>query len=194
MPIMDGLTFCRTVRLNPKFSGIPFVAMSSESDRFRMRQMLQSGAATYIVKPFKGEQLIGRADKLINLKKHGETDTNDAKSAAKDIFTDEKELVVLTFPPKITRSVGARVDSAVKRKIKEMLALGIKKMIVDLSPVIDVNMSAIQVIISLANNCINNKISARIVADENQSEALKGFQETSQYSTQPSIEHARAAF
>jgi hypothetical protein len=72
--------------------------------------------------------------------------------------------------------------------------LGIKKIIVDLSPVDDVNMSVIQVIISLANNCINNKISARIVADENQSGALKGFQETSQYSTQPSIEHARAAF
>jgi len=52
MPVMDGLTLCRTLRQQPEFSGIPFVCMSSESDRYRMRQMLQSGAATYIVKPF----------------------------------------------------------------------------------------------------------------------------------------------
>ena len=30
MPVMDGLDLCRTLRLNPKFSTIPFVAMSSE--------------------------------------------------------------------------------------------------------------------------------------------------------------------
>jgi putative nucleotidyltransferase with HDIG domain len=66
MPIMDGLTFCRTVRLKPNFSGIPFVAMSSESDRFRMRQMLQSGAATYIVKPFNVDQLIIMVEKLLS--------------------------------------------------------------------------------------------------------------------------------
>jgi CheY-like chemotaxis protein len=194
MPVMNGIEMLTRLKEDDAFKDTPIIMLSAESGKDHVMQIVKMGVNDYIVKPFKGEQLIGRADKLINLKKHGETDTNDAKSAAKDIFTDEKELVVLTFPPKITRSVGARVDSAVKRKIKEMLALGIKKMIVDLSPVIDVNMSAIQVIISLANNCINNKISARIVADENQSEALKGFQETSQYSTQPSIEHARAAF
>lgn len=66
MPVMDGLSFCRTLRLTPKYSGIPFVAMSSESDRYRMRQMLQSGAATYIVKPFNVDQLIIMVEKLLS--------------------------------------------------------------------------------------------------------------------------------
>ncbi len=66
MPVMDGLSFCKTLRINPKFSSIPFVAMSSESDRFRMRQMLQSGAATYIVKPFNVDQLIIMVEKLLS--------------------------------------------------------------------------------------------------------------------------------
>ena len=65
MPVMDGLTLCRTLRQHPEFSCIPFVCMSSESDRYRMRQMLQSGAATYIVKPFKPEQLIGVIKKVL---------------------------------------------------------------------------------------------------------------------------------
>lgn len=66
MPVMDGMTFCRTLRQNPEYSGIPFVCMSSESDRFRMRQMLQSGAATYIVKPFNIDQLIIMVEKLLS--------------------------------------------------------------------------------------------------------------------------------
>lgn len=66
MPVMDGLTLCRTLRINPSFSSIPFVAMSSESDRFRMRQLLQSGAATYIVKPFNVDQLIIMVEKLLS--------------------------------------------------------------------------------------------------------------------------------
>jgi anti-anti-sigma regulatory factor len=75
-----------------------------------------------------------------------------------------------------------------------MIASEAKKIIIDLSQVEDVNMNAIQTLISLANNCIRNKISARIVAGDSQAEALKGFKETSQYPTQPSVEHARAAF
>jgi putative nucleotidyltransferase with HDIG domain len=66
MPVMDGLTFCRTLRAKKKFSSIPFVAMSSESDRYRMRQMLQSGAATYIIKPFNIDQLIIMVEKLLS--------------------------------------------------------------------------------------------------------------------------------
>lgn len=66
MPVMDGMTFCRMLRQNPEHSGIPFVCMSSESDRFRMRQMLQSGAATYIVKPFNVDQLIIMVEKLLS--------------------------------------------------------------------------------------------------------------------------------
>ena len=81
-----------------------------------------------------------------------------------------------------------------RRKSKEMVANNVKKLIIDLSKVKDVNMNAIQALIAVANNCIQNKISAKIVAGDYQAEALKGFQETSQYPTQPSMEHARAAF
>lgn len=66
MPIMDGLTFCKTLRHHPDFHTIPFVCMSSESDRYRMRQMLQSGAATYIVKPFNIDQLVIMVEKLLS--------------------------------------------------------------------------------------------------------------------------------
>ena len=66
MPVMDGLTLCRTLRQHPDFSGIPFICMSAESDRYRMRQMLQCGASTYIIKPFNIDQLIIMLEKLLS--------------------------------------------------------------------------------------------------------------------------------
>lgn len=66
MPVMDGMTFCRTLRQNQEYAVIPFVCMSSENDRSRMRQMLQIGAATYIVKPFNVDQLIIMVEKLLS--------------------------------------------------------------------------------------------------------------------------------
>ncbi len=66
MPVMDGLSFCKTVRKTPSLSSIPFVAMSKESDLFKLRHMLQSGAATYIIKPFNVDQLIIIVEKLLS--------------------------------------------------------------------------------------------------------------------------------
>ena len=132
--------------------------------------------------------------KIITLEKSDEPAAMTNKSAPSDFITDEGDLIILTFPDKVSRNAGARIDSTVKRKIKEMIATEAKKMIIDLSQVEDINMTVIQTLISMANNCIRNKIQARIVAGDLQAEALKGFQETSQYPTQPSIEHARAAF
>lgn len=66
MPVMDGLDFCRTIRKTPAISSIPFVAMSKESDRYKLRHMLQSGAATYIIKPFNIDQLVIMVEKLLS--------------------------------------------------------------------------------------------------------------------------------
>ncbi len=66
MPEMDGYSFCSAVRLNPFWKTIPFVVMSTTSDRFVMRRMMQRGACAYFVKPFNIEQLVINAEKLLS--------------------------------------------------------------------------------------------------------------------------------
>jgi response regulator RpfG family c-di-GMP phosphodiesterase len=66
MPVMGGPEFCRNIRNTPGISSIPFVAMSKESDRYKLRHMLQSGAATYIIKPFNIDQLVITVEKLLS--------------------------------------------------------------------------------------------------------------------------------
>ncbi|MGE4555600.1 MAG: response regulator [Desulfovibrionaceae bacterium] len=66
MPIMDGEAFCRAVRAREDLQEVPFVVMSTESDRRVMREMLAHGASAFMVKPFHIEQLVITAEKLLS--------------------------------------------------------------------------------------------------------------------------------
>ena len=43
LPEMDGYSFCAALRTNPEWASIPFVAMSTSSDRGTMRRILGQG-------------------------------------------------------------------------------------------------------------------------------------------------------
>lgn len=66
MPVMDGIEFCEKVQNHSQLSHIPFVIMSSESDRRTMRELLHKGAAAFLVKPFNIDQLVITAEKLLS--------------------------------------------------------------------------------------------------------------------------------
>lgn len=66
MPVMDGAAFCEAVRAREDYVNVPFVTMSTESDRRVMREMVQRGASAYLTKPFNIDQLIILAEKLLS--------------------------------------------------------------------------------------------------------------------------------
>lgn len=66
MPDMDGISFFETLQSRPEWAGIPFVVMSSISDRSTMRRMMQKGASAYLVKPFNIGQSVITIEKLLS--------------------------------------------------------------------------------------------------------------------------------
>ncbi|MCG8638524.1 MAG: response regulator [Desulfobacterales bacterium] len=64
MPEMNGIELCRTLHGDPRYTGIPFVVMSTENDAENMKQMMQFGAAAFIIKPFNLEQLMMTLNKI----------------------------------------------------------------------------------------------------------------------------------
>ncbi len=66
MPVMNGIDFCKKIHANPDLAVIPFVIMSANSDRAVMRQLLQWGAAGYLVKPFNLDQIVITVEKLLS--------------------------------------------------------------------------------------------------------------------------------
>ncbi|MCG8335276.1 MAG: response regulator [Proteobacteria bacterium] len=66
MPVMDGFEFRNRIIEKQKLAKIPFIVMSANSDRASMRNMVEKGAAAYLVKPFNMEQLVILTEKLLS--------------------------------------------------------------------------------------------------------------------------------
>ena len=65
MPNMDGLEFIRSLRQLSAYRGVPIVFLTTQSDDGLKSQAKASGATGWITKPFKQEQLLAVAKKLL---------------------------------------------------------------------------------------------------------------------------------
>ena len=65
MPNMDGIEFIRNVRANPQYKFVPIVMLTTESQADKKEQGKAAGATGWIVKPFKPDQLLAVAKKLL---------------------------------------------------------------------------------------------------------------------------------
>jgi putative two-component system response regulator len=66
MPEMDGIELCKKTHADPNLAVIPFVIMSTNSDRAVMRRLLHWGASGYLVKPFNLEQIVITVERLLS--------------------------------------------------------------------------------------------------------------------------------
>jgi len=65
MPNMDGIELIKQVRTNSKFKFLPIIMMTTESQEGKKQEGKAAGATGWIVKPFKPEQLLAVAKKVM---------------------------------------------------------------------------------------------------------------------------------
>ncbi len=65
MPNMDGIEFIKAVRANAKYKFVPVVMLTTESQADKKEAGKSAGATGWIVKPFKPDQLLAVAKKLL---------------------------------------------------------------------------------------------------------------------------------
>lgn len=58
MPIMDGLQALKIIQKNPKYSAVPVIMLTSESDAANIDMAFEAGAKGYITKPFTSDDLV----------------------------------------------------------------------------------------------------------------------------------------
>jgi two-component system cell cycle response regulator len=69
MPVMDGVTMLAKLKEDPALKIIPVIMLTAESGRENVLQIAKIGVRDYLVKPFKEEQLIEKAGRIIPLQK-----------------------------------------------------------------------------------------------------------------------------
>ncbi len=65
MPVMDGYHMCRTIKSEPNLSAIPVILLTSLSNPEDVFLGLESGADSYVSKPYEGNVLIARIKSVI---------------------------------------------------------------------------------------------------------------------------------
>ncbi len=64
MPNMTGLELLKAVRAHPKFKHLPFLMVTAEAEKENIIEAVKAGVSNYIVKPFTGQALKEKLDKI----------------------------------------------------------------------------------------------------------------------------------
>lgn len=191
MPVMTGIEMLDRLKGDATLKEIPVIMLTAESGKDNVVNIVKKGIKDYMVKPFKGEDLLERVRKFMTLEPKTEEEPLEDKAAK--YFTQVEDIVVLTLPAKVTRPVTVEVEGNLQAKIKEMAAAQLNKMILDMGGVSETNVSLIKLIIAAFQQCQKANVAVKLVASPKQGEELKGFQETSQIAVADSIDAARGS-
>ncbi|HSY18741.1 MAG TPA: response regulator [Candidatus Acidoferrales bacterium] len=72
MPVMDGVTMLTKLKEDEALKSIPVIMLTAESGRENVLHIAKLGVRDYLVKPFKDDQLIEKAGRVIPLQKKPE--------------------------------------------------------------------------------------------------------------------------
>ncbi len=65
MPELDGFAVCETLRSNPATASIPVLMLTGLCSHISRLVGYESGCTDYVIKPFDGEQLVSKVEKLL---------------------------------------------------------------------------------------------------------------------------------
>lgn len=65
MPNMDGITFVKELKQNPRYKFTPVIMLTTEAGRDKMAEGKAAGAKAWVVKPFQPPQMLDAVAKLI---------------------------------------------------------------------------------------------------------------------------------
>jgi CheY-like chemotaxis protein len=189
MPVMTGIEMLAKLKEQDSLKDIPVIMLTAESGKENVMQIVKMGVKDYMVKPFKGEQLIDRASKFLDIRR-----LDDGPSLDKEyhhILLDG-DICVVTPPDKISRGVMLEVDEFFKSKANQKT--GVSKLVLDLGKVAKTNVNLIELVVVVIKNAQKEKVHVRVVGSETQAEEFKGFQETSDIPIHPSVAEAKSTF
>ena len=67
MPVMDGVTMLRKMREDPELKRTPVIMLTAEAGPDNLATVARLGVRDYVIKPFREEELLAKAGRIIPL-------------------------------------------------------------------------------------------------------------------------------
>ncbi len=189
MPVMTGIEMLGKLKAQPNLKDIPVIMLTAESGKENVINILKMGVKDYIVKPFKGEQLIDRVSRLFTLKPVQAQESEKPKCVSQ-----QGDITVFTLPERMERQQGPEFDTMFQQALKNMADTGQNKIVLDLHKIKDVNMFIVRLIIGMVQHGQKARVKMQAVGSGGLASELKGFQETSELVIHETLDAALAAF
>jgi len=195
MPVMNGKEMLEKLKGEPGLKDIPVIMLTAESGKDNVTEIVKLGVKDYMVKPFKGEQLIERVTHLVKLKpKKADEPGKSEKDKPKRFFKIEDDIQCLVLPAALSKEIIAEVTDHLKTDMVKAADAGKKKLIFDLLKLPEINISIIKLIIMVFEKCLETQTRLRIIGNSKLSNELKEFQETAELPVYLTVEEAKASF
>ncbi len=68
MPVMEGIDLLKNIRNDPQLKDIAFLMVTAEAEKEKVIEAIKAGVDNYIVKPFTGEVLKEKLEKIVQKK------------------------------------------------------------------------------------------------------------------------------
>jgi len=185
MPVMTGVEMLEKLKADQTLKTIPVIMLTAESGRENVLRIVKLGVNDYIVKPFKGEQLIQRAEKIVKLEPKKEDKSDELLQR---YISQKDNFYILTLPDKITKVVMVELENVLHKTMEGMAKSG--NCILNLQNVVDINVSLLKAILLVLEECQKNKVKVKLVGSSQMSQELKGFSELGGIAVYPSFEEA----
>jgi len=128
MPGIDGLETCRRLKALPATARIPVIFMSARGDTEDVVAGFDTGAADYIAKPLRLEEVCARVRAQLRLRSNSETQTEQADHLRMIVNSMDQGLLIVErcgrvqyANPACDRYLGYAPDELVGRLLKDLL-------------------------------------------------------------------------
>jgi DNA-binding response OmpR family regulator len=166
--------------------------LTAESGKDNVTDLIKMGVKDYMVKPFKGEQLIERAIKLVKLEPK-KVETSE-QAASKTYFSMAGDILCLVVPAKVNFEIIAKALENVQSELEKTGDPAKNRLIFDLSKFSEINLSLTKLIMLAVEKCRQSKIHLQIVGNSKLRNYLKGLVETSELPVYQTVKEAETAF
>ncbi len=110
MPGMDGYSFCDKIKSDDRMKQIPVILLTSLSDMRDVMKGLESGADSFIIKPYTEEYLISRIQYFLQ---NAAYRNSKAESVGLEIFFANRKYLIHSSPQRILDLLVSSYENAV---------------------------------------------------------------------------------
>lgn len=118
MPKMDGYQLCKKLKSNKQTSHIPVILLTSLSGKDDLLKAIESGANSFISKPYKDEFIVSQINKVID--KISLDDVNEEEIKVELKFPGSENRSILVNPQQVLNLMVSTYDAAIQRN-KELI-------------------------------------------------------------------------